>query len=528
MTISNPEVSQYVLSTTAQKSDDHGLITCVRKGNGDAIQVPSFLSKDGTLHCRVTGNKSEWSSIKNHKGEDLVFEKSWKFSPIGITGKSNSSILHDDNNNAFLWLADTVWFGLTDRISNADWKALMHKRTEQGFNVMQVVSGLLPEAAFGEPATLLDGVTSWTLDKEELEKRWWDAADLRIIDAVQAGQMPALVGAWSYYILEFGAERLKKHWSEMIARWSAFPVFWCVAGEVGLMEYKDLFADDMQEKALSIQQMWKPVISHVRNSDPWKRPITVHPCPAFNYSSTEALQGDESLDFIWLQTGHADVNVVKATLGALNKAQRDSKLPVINSEVCYEGIAGGSPALLQRYLFWTHLLQGAAGHTYGAQGIWAFHDDETSPGAMWGWIPWQEASQLPGANQLGLAAKYLRSIHWNGFTPANDSMKINADLDHPHRPWAGTTGDNLIAYFPAVSMAPAEIGISIELATIVFQKLKKCSTYSMQIINPRDGKIVREEKIDSDIDGEWNFKSKNIASPLPTMEDWIISLKLLA
>ena len=96
MTITNPEVSQYVLSTTAQKSDDHGLITCVRKGNGDAIQVPSFLSKDGTLHCRVTGNKSEWSSIKNHKGEDLVFEKSWKFSPIGITGKSNSSILHDD------------------------------------------------------------------------------------------------------------------------------------------------------------------------------------------------------------------------------------------------------------------------------------------------------------------------------------------------------------------------------------------------------------------------------------------------
>jgi hypothetical protein len=171
MTITNPEVSQYVLSTTAQKSDDHGLITCVRKGNGDAIQVPSFLSKDGTLHCRVTGNKSEWSSIKNHKGEDLVFEKSWKFSPIGITGKSKSSILHDDNNNAFLWLADTVWFGLTDRISNADWKALMHKRTEQGFNVMQVVSGLLPEAAFGEPATLLDGVTSWTLDKKELEKR---------------------------------------------------------------------------------------------------------------------------------------------------------------------------------------------------------------------------------------------------------------------------------------------------------------------------------------------------------------------
>ena len=76
---------------------------------------------------------------------------------------------HDDNDDAFLWLADTVWFGLTDRISNAEWKALMEKRTKQGFNVMQVVSGLLPEAAFGEPSTLLDGVASWTLDKKELE-----------------------------------------------------------------------------------------------------------------------------------------------------------------------------------------------------------------------------------------------------------------------------------------------------------------------------------------------------------------------
>ena len=147
---------------------------------------------------------------------------------------------------------------------------------------------------------------------------------------------------------------------------------------------------------------------------------------------------------------------------------------------------------------------------------------------MWGWIPWQEASLLPGATQLGLAAQYLRSIHWNGFTPANDSMKVNADLDHPYRPWAGKSGNNLIAYFPPVSMAPAEMGISFELATIVFQKLEKNSPYSMEIINPRNGKVVRSEKIMSTTDGEWHFKSTNIASPLPTMEDWIVSLKLLA
>jgi hypothetical protein len=521
------EVSQYKLNGSADKSLDHSLISCQRVGGGETIQVPAFLSKDGVLRVRVQGAENEWASLKTKDGEILAYEKSWNFSQPRLTGKPDSSILKDENGDPFLWLGDTVWFGLTDRISNDEWKALMQKRSQQGFNVMQVVSGLLPEAAFGEKATLLDGVASWTLDKKELEKRWWDAADIRVIDAVEAGQIPALVGAWSYYILEFGAERLMEHWSEMIARWASFPVFWCVAGEVGLMQYVDLFTDDMQERALAIQQMWKPVVSHVRNTDPWHRPITVHPCPAFNYSSTEALQGDQDLDFVWLQTGHADVNVIKGTLAALNKAQSDSKLPVINSEVCYEGIAGGSPALIQRYLFWTHLLQGAAGHTYGAQGIWAFHDDQTSPGAMWGWVPWQEAVELPGATQLGIGAKYLRSIDWNGFTAANDSIKLHADLENPHRPWAGKTQNYLIAYFPAVSMAPASQGISFELAKISFQNLKVSSHYQMQIINPRDGAIIRNEKIESDDKGVWVFTSTNIASPLPTMEDWLVSLQLL-
>ncbi|CAB4630924.1 MAG: DUF4038 domain-containing protein [Actinobacteria bacterium] len=521
----NSEVSQFKLASKSASAIDHVKVLCTKSESTQPIEVPAFLNQSGELCVRVPGNRSDWKSIALSSGEALNFDTSWSHSIVGLTGKPDSSVFHDDNGEDFLWLGDTVWFGLTDRISNTEWKALMQKRTAQGFNVMQVVSGLLPEAAFGDKATLLEGVTSWKLDKSELEKKWWDAADIKVIDAVQAGQMPALVGAWSYYILQFGAERLKNHWTEMIARWGAFPTFWCVGGEVGLMEYKDLFSDDMQERALEIQQMWKPVVDHVRATDPWHRPITVHPCPAFNNSSTEALQGDSALDFVWLQTGHADVNSTKATLTAMQKAKRDSKLPVLNSEVCYEGIAGGSPAMIQRYLFWTHMLLGAAGHTYGAQGIWAFHDDETSPGAMWGWIPWQEAIELPGAQHLGIAAKYLRSLGWNGFTPAPDSINVHADLEHTYRPWAGRTKDQLIVYFPTVSLAPADIGISTELSAVLFSTLEKNTKYNFEIFNPRTGDIVRSETITSDDRGEWNFTSdKPIGRPLPTMEDWIVRL----
>ena len=38
-----------------------------------------------------------------------------------------------------------------------------------------------------------------------------------------------------------GAERIRRHWRELVARWAAYPVVFCVAGEVNLAGYeKDL------------------------------------------------------------------------------------------------------------------------------------------------------------------------------------------------------------------------------------------------------------------------------------------------
>jgi hypothetical protein len=518
-------ISQYVLESKSVSKSNDFFANAVSIDLKHIHRSPCFVAEDGLVRVRIPGGKEEWSSIKLTTGEEFTFEKVINYEITGLSGKPKDSIFKDEKGKPFLWLGDTVWFGLTDRVSSSDWKSLMLKRTREGFNVMQVVAGLLPETSFGHANSLLKGRTSWLSDKSEIDPRWWDAADKRIIDAVKSGQMPAIVGAWSYYILDFGPEKLKRHWREIVARWSALPVFWCVAGEVGLMHYENLFDDDMAGRALAIQQTWRPVVEYVRVIDPNHRPVTVHPCPAFNFSSIEALQGDKEIDFVWLQTGHADANSIKASLVALNNSQKASQLPVLNSEVCYEGIAGGSPAMLQRYLFWSHILQGATGHTYGAQGLWAFHTDKSSPGAMWGWVKWQDAARLPGSKQLGMAAKYLRKLGWTGFTPAQEMLIPHADLEHSFRPWVGKMGDYLVAYFPAVCMAPSEIGISTDLSKIQYQNLKGGGKYSLEIFNPRNGKIERTETIIAEKDGTWMFKSKEFISALPTMEDWVVVLK---
>jgi hypothetical protein len=124
------------------------------------------------------------------------------------------------------------------------------------------------------------------------------------------------------------------------------------------------------------------------------------------------------LDFEMLQTGHGDRTSIPNTIETLRKSlAMEPRMPVINSEVCYEGIGGTCHDDVQRFFVWSCLLGGAAGHTYGANGIWQVNRREQpygkSPhGGNWGTTPWDDAMRLPGSRQTGLAKKLLDRFEW--------------------------------------------------------------------------------------------------------------------
>src|SRR5262249_47320429 len=129
------------------------------------------------------------------------------------------------------------------------------------------------------------------------------------------------------------------------------------------------------------------------------------------------------LDFDMLQTGHGDrasiPNTVESVAGSYEKQPR---MPVLVGEVCYEGIMEASRQEVQRFMFWSSMLDGAAGHTYGANGIWQVNSREQpygpSPhGRSWGDTPWEDAYRLPGSGQLGLAKQLLMRYPWWRFEP---------------------------------------------------------------------------------------------------------------
>jgi hypothetical protein len=84
-------------------------------------------------------------------------------------------------------------------------------------------------------------------------------------------------------------------------------------------------------------------------------------------------------------------------------------------------------------MFWLCLMNGAAGHTYGANGIWQCNrpgqPHGASPhGGSYGKIPWDEAMSLPGSRQVGLGKKLLERYPWQRF--------------QPHPEWVGASGES--------------------------------------------------------------------------------------
>jgi hypothetical protein len=100
-------------------------------------------------------------------------------------------------------------------------------------------------------------------------------------------------------------------------------------------------------------------------------------------------------------------------------------MPVLVGETIYEGHMQFGFPYVQRNMFWQFVLSGAAGHTYGAAGIW-HASVEGDPGCAssafggrrtYDWTTWREGMNYPGASQVGLGRKLLLQYPWHRFTP---------------------------------------------------------------------------------------------------------------
>ena len=331
----------------------------------------------------------------------------------------------------FFWLGDTWWMGLSHRLSwPQGFKQLTTDRVKKGFNVVQIVAGLYPDMHAFDPRGANEAGFPWEENYTHIRPEYFDAADKKLAHLVAQGITPCIVGAWGYFINWMTEDQLKAHWRYLIARYAAWPVIWCTAGEANLPWY---LAKNFPEDDRTMVKGWTKLIRYVQATDPFERPVTIHPTAINRYTSRHATDDETLLDFDMLQCSHAQNEAVGIMIQAVRETYAATpRMPVLNGEPCYEMLGGTITAPWPRRAFWSCVLNGAMGHTYGGNGIWQCNQPGIPHGASphggnYGNTPWQEAMHFSGSTHCAIGKALISRFDWTKF--------------EPHPEWAEYTGD---------------------------------------------------------------------------------------
>ena len=343
-------------------------------------------------------------------------------------------------------------------------------------------------------------------------------ADLRIAWLVDKGLVPCIVGMWGYFLPAMGIERVRRHWRNLVARYGAYPVVWCVSGEADMPTYSHTDSEvRAAEKALQAEG-WTEVARYVREIDPYHNLVTAHP----SHPDSRAVLTDETvLDLDMLQTTHQGYGGLEHSIEVLSECvAKEPRMPTFVAEACYEGIMGGSREEVQRFLFWTSVLSGACGFTYGAHGIWAMSSrDDPHVGftGSWGDGCWQDAMHYPGSTHVGLGRKILERYPWWRFEQRREPAIETTDHVAPYA--AGIPGVLALFYFPVNCMDEKLMGMQgggwramLPLA------IEPGAEYEAAYVDPRTGREVSIGRVAPDAEGCWTPPGK------PSMEDWLLVL----
>jgi len=391
----------------------------------------------------------------------------------------------------FLWLGDTWWKCLCKRMTWEGFQELTADRKAKGFNAVQIVCGPYPDENMMEARWENEGGKPYEkVDFSVVNPTYFEFADRRIKHLVDAGIVPVIVGGWGRpqgggksTLTQVGLDGFKRHWRNLIARYGAYPAVWIVGGEA-----KDAYGP------------WSELAKYLKDTDPYQHPLTYH-APEH---PRQAIKDNAVFDFDMVGIGHNGYQTAAQSLALMKSCQSQQPAkPALCGEACYEGHMQTNFQDLQRHLFWSFMLSGAAGHTYGAAGIWQA-SVEGDPGIdpVYDWTTWKEGMGYAGSTQLGIGKKLLEQYPWSRF-------EVHPEWADKDCFAAGTPGKVRFIYQP-------KRGIYQWKGTIV-KGLEPDVRYSAFYFDPATGRRFEQGAVSAPT-GEYQ-------SRLPSPQDWVLVLE---
>ncbi|MEO5682469.1 MAG: glycoside hydrolase family 140 protein [Chitinophagaceae bacterium] len=304
----------------------------------------------------------------------------------------------------FFWMGDTAW-ELFHRLDSSGADTYLKKRAEQGFTVVQAVvlaelDGMHTPNANGDIPLINDNPAS-------PNEKYFKHVDFIIDRAAAYNISIALLPTWGDKLFKdrwgMGPEIFNETNAAAYALWLAnryknrTNIIWVLGG-------------DRIPRGEADVNTWRAMGNAIMKATNNKAVISFHPQPN-QLGSAEWFSKDEWISFHMFQTGHCRDAAVYDKIQTLYNMTLVK--PVMDAEPIYEDHPvcfnvkdlGTSNAFDVRRSAYLDLFAGAFGHTYGCHDVWQMnspkHEAVNGPH-----FTWQEALDLPGANQM----KYVKSL----------------------------------------------------------------------------------------------------------------------
>ncbi len=400
----------------------------------------------------------------------------------------------------FLWLGDTWWKNLCRRMTWEGFQELTADRQAKGFSVVQIVCGPYPDENMMEARWENEGGKPYeTPDFSVVNRRYFEFADRRIKHLVEAGIVPAMVGGWGRpqgggqsTLAQVGLEGFKRHWRNLIARYGAYPAVWILGGEA-----RDAYGP------------WSELAKFVKETDPQHHPLTYH-APDH---PRQAIKDNAVFDFDMVGIGHEGYRTAAQSLELMRSCfSQQPARPALCGEACYEGHMQTNFQDVQRHLFWTFMLSGAAGHTYGAAGVWqASVAGDPGIDPVYDWTLWKEGMNYPGSTQLGIGKKLLEAYPWSRFEPHPEWVEAGAFA-------AGIPGEVRFIYLPRRNL--------YNWTGPVVKNLEPDLDWHAYYFDPVTGRKFDQGVVRAQAkSGDKNTPPVEFKRNLPSPQDWVLVLE---
>lgn len=417
---------------------------------GTKYTVPAFWDGDLVWKARFSPNEEglwKWESYCSDCDNDGLHGKKGEFLVSKYEGENpvyKHGFLKVSNNHRgfcyadgteFFWLGDTVW-SAPSRATVDEWEQYVKKRSEQGFNVVQV--NALPQhdcSGDENDYRLPFEKGKIVLNLERLNVEYFKYMDKLMDLTVRHGMFTAMVVLWFDYVpgtnplwsvsrkADFSPILAEHYAKYLAARYAAYGIIWIISGD----------SDFENKYSISV---YHAAAKAIKESCPYGALTTAHLNGGL--FTPDSLNEKSWLDFHMFQSSHND----QSHKAALHYAVKDRQLlpprPVLNGEPAYENIGYWMKNdRIDRYFVrktaWFSILGGGnAGITYGAHGLWSWHREGEMfyPADAWQ-MPeaWNEAIKFPGACDYAEMKNFMQNHKWWELEPLDNNVRTEKETE---------------------------------------------------------------------------------------------------